>query len=217
VSAGGGGGQVTPSGRFVVFEGGEGSGKSTQAARLAARMGAVLTREPGGTDLGAALRTLLLDPSATAFDPRAEALLMAADRAQHVAEVIRPALAEGRHVVCDRFVGSSIAYQGAGRGVPVDVVAALSRVATGGLVPELVLLLVVTPEESTRRLDRTLDRFESAGVDFHARVAADFVRQAEADPTRWAIVDGGRSIEAVEADVAAVVAERLGVGRADGG
>jgi dTMP kinase len=206
---------VTATGRFVVFEGGEGSGKSTQAARLAARIGALLTREPGGTDLGVALRSLLLQPSATAIDPRAEALLMAADRAQHVAEVIRPALAAGRHVVCDRFVGSSIAYQGAGRGVPIDEVAALSRFATSDLVPDLVVLLVVTAEESSRRLERALDRFESAGVDFHERVTADFRRQAAADPDRWVVVDGGRPIDVVAADVAAVVAERLDVGTQD--
>jgi thymidylate kinase len=101
---------TAPAGRFVVFEGGEGSGKSTQAARLAHRLGAVLTREPGGTAIGAALRAVLLDARTTGLDDRAEALLMAADRAQHVAEVVRPALAAGRHVVSDRYVGSTLAY-----------------------------------------------------------------------------------------------------------
>jgi dTMP kinase len=199
-------------GRFVVFEGGEGSGKSTQSARLARRLDAVLTREPGGTDIGSSLRSLLLDPATAGLADRAEALLMAADRAQHVAEVIEPALAAGRHVVCDRFVGSSIAYQGAGRGLEPGDVEALSTFATGGLEPDLVVLLVVPPEVSSTRVGRDRDRFESAGGGFHARVADDFLRQAGADPARWVVVDGDRPLAEVEAEVAAVVATRLGVG-----
>ena len=199
-------------GRFVVFEGGEGSGKSTQSTRLAARLDAVLTREPGGTHIGAALRSLLLDPSTVGLVDRAEALLMAADRAQHVAEVIEPALSAGRHVVCDRFVGSSIAYQGGGRGLDAADVASLSTFATDGLAPDLVVLLVVPAEVSARRVGRDRDRFEAAGDDFHARVAADFQRQAAADPARWVVVDGDRPPAEVEAEVASVVATRLGVG-----
>jgi len=107
-------------GRFIAFEGGEACGKSTQSALLASALDAVLTREPGGTVIGARLRSLVLDPATEGLAPRAEALLMAADRAQHVAEVVEPALAAGRHVVTDRFAGSSIAYQGHGRGLPVD-------------------------------------------------------------------------------------------------
>jgi dTMP kinase len=199
-------------GAFVVFEGGEGCGKSTQASRLASRLDAVSTREPGGTEIGAALRAVLLDPSTVGLVDRAEALLMAADRAQHVAEVIEPALAAGRHVVCDRFVGSSIAYQGGGRGLDADEVAALSTFATAGLAPDLVVLLVVPPDVSARRVGRDRDRFEAAGDDFHARVAADFVRQSAADPDRWVVIDGDRPVTEVEAEVASVVAARLGVG-----
>lgn len=199
-------------GRLVVFEGGEGCGKSTQSARLAARLDAVLTREPGGTAIGGRLRELLLDPATSRLDERAEALLMAADRAQHVAEVIEPALAAGRHVVCDRFVGSSIAYQGYGRGLAVDEIAALSGFATGGLAPDLVVLLQVEASVAAVRVGTYLDRFEAAGDGFHARVAAGFAAQAAADPARWAVVDGSGSKAAVEARVAAVVTERLGVG-----
>jgi len=196
----------------VVFEGGEGCGKSTQSARLAARLDAVRTREPGGTTIGARLRELLLDPATVDLDERAEALLMAADRAQHVAEVIEPALAAGRHVVCDRFVGSSIAYQGYGRGLSVDDVAALSAFATRGLRPDLVVLLQVEASVAAVRVGTDLDRFEAAGDGFHARVAAGFAAQAAADPARWAVVDGAGTKAEVEARVAAVVAERLGVG-----
>jgi dTMP kinase len=199
-------------GAFVVFEGGEGCGKSTQSKRLAAGLDAVLTREPGGTAIGGSLRALLLDPSTEGLVDRAEALLMAADRAQHVAQVIEPALSAGRHVVCDRFVGSSIAYQGGGRGLDAEQVAALSDFATDGLLPDLVVLLVVPPEVSALRVGRDRDRFESAGDDFHERVAADFLRQAAADPDRWVVVDGDRPVSEVEAEVASVVAARLGVG-----
>lgn len=196
-------------GRFVVFEGGEGAGKSTQAAALALRWGAVLTREPGGTDLGSALRQLLLDPTTATIDPRAEALLMAADRAQHVATVIEPALAAGRDVVCDRFVGSSIAYQGYGRGLSVGEIAALSGFAAAGLEPDLVVLLVVPASVSAARVGADRDRFEAAGDEFHERVAAGFEAQAATNP-RWVVVDGTGSLDEVTARVHAAVDERLG-------
>lgn len=198
-------------GRFIVVEGGEGCGKSTQAKRLASTLGAVLTREPGGTDIGLALRALLLDPETRDLDDRAEMLLMAADRAQHVATVIEPALAAGRDVVCDRFVGSSVAYQGYGRGIPTEDVLAASRIATRGLEPDLVVLLVVSPEVSALRLGAELDRFESAGEGFHSRVLEGFGAQAEADPSRWAVVDGVGSRDEVARRIATVVAERLAV------
>ncbi len=133
---------MTGRGRFIVFEGGEGCGKSTQAARLAEDLGALLTREPGDTQIGAALRALLLDP-ATVITPVTEALLMAADRAEHVAAVVEPALSSGQDVVCDRYVGSSVAYQGHGRGLDVEQIRTTSAWATGGLEPDLVLLLEV--------------------------------------------------------------------------
>jgi dTMP kinase len=200
-------GSVT--GRFVVFEGGEAAGKSTQAARLAARLGAVATREPGGTAVGAAVRALLLDPGTVGLDDRTEALLMAADRAQHVAEVVRPALAAGRHVVSDRYVGSSLAYQGWGRGLPIDEVRRLSEWATGGLWPDLVVLLEVPAAVAESRLAGRPDRLEAAGDAFHRRVGEGYRALAAADPSRWAVVDGGGEADAVESAVWRVVAERL--------
>lgn len=198
------------SGRLIVFEGGEASGKSTQAQRLAERLGARLTREPGGTSLGAQLRALLLDGSALRMDARAEALLMAADRAQHVTEVVEPALAAGEDVVCDRFVGSSLAYQGYGRGLDVDEVGRLSAFATTGLEPDLVILLDVAPEVATRRIDRPADRIETAGVEFHARVRAGYLALAEADPQTWVVIDGARPADEVTGMVVGVVDQRLG-------
>lgn len=197
-------------GRFVVFEGGEGSGKSTQAARLAERWEALLTREPGGTELGAKLRGLLLDPATGSMDRRAEALLMAADRAHHVATVIRPALEAGRDVVCDRYLFSSVAYQGYGRGLHPDEVRQLSEWATGGLLPDLVVLLDVSAEVAAARLDRELDRFESAGDAFHERVRAGFRTMADLERERWEIVDADASLDEVSAAVDAAVARRLG-------
>ena len=196
-------------GRFIAFEGGEGCGKSTQAALLAEALGAVLTREPGGTPVGSRLRALLLDPATEGLAPRAEALLMAADRAQHVAEVVEPALASGRHVVTDRFAGSSIAYQAYGRGLPVDEIRRLSEWATEGVWPDLIVLLDVPAEVASRRLDATLDRLEAEPAAFHRAVARGFRGQAAAEPLVWAVVDGAASVEAVAAVVRALVAERL--------
>lgn len=193
--------------RFLVFEGGEGSGKSTQAARLAARLGAVLTHEPGGTSVGARIRSLVLDAGGvgTALDVRAEALLMAADRAQHVAEVIRPALARGDDVVSDRFTGSTLAYQGFARGLSVDELARLSAWAAGGLAPDVVILLDVAAEVAASRRKAVPDRMEAAGDDFHRRVAEGYRSLAAADPARWRVVDGSGSVEDVESLVLAAL------------
>lgn len=193
-------------GRFVVFEGGEASGKSTQAALLAGRLGAVLTREPGGTGLGARIRSIVLglDGDGCAVDPRAEALLMAADRAQHVAEVIRPALARGDTVVSDRFTGSTLAYQGYARGLDVGELAQLSSWATGGLEPDVVVLLDVAAAEAAARMNRSLDRMEAAGADFHRRVAEGYRALAAADP-RWVVVDGSGPVDDVAARVLSAV------------
>ena len=186
------------SGRFVVFEGGEGTGKSTQARLLAARWGALLTHEPGATELGRALRALVLD-SALSIDARAEALVMAADRAQHVAEVIRPALASGRDVVSDRFSGSTLAYQGYARGLDVDELSAVSQWAAAGVEPDVVVLLHVPAEVAALRMDRRdLDRMESAGAEFHRRVVEGYLSLAAADPKRWRVVDGVGSVQEVE-------------------
>jgi len=198
-------------GRFVVFEGGEGSGKSTQARLLAERWGAVLTFEPGGTEVGQRLREILLSPETGDLDPRAEALLMAADRAHHVSTKIRPALNRGKDVVCDRFVGSSLAYQGHARGLGIEEVRALSTFATDGLVPDLVLLMVVPPDEAGTRLAAAgkPDRLEAAGDEFHRKVAEAYLILAAHDPDRWVVIDGSGSIEEVEARVLEAVDARL--------
>lgn len=196
------------SGRFIVFEGGEASGKSTQAARLAKRLGAVLTRQPGGTIIGMALREILLAPSTIALDARAETLLMAADRAQHVAEVIRPALLEGRDVVCDRYAYSSMAYQGFGRGLDPGDVGRMSGWATGELWPDLVVLLDVNETVAAARMHRDLDRFEQAGPAFHERVREGFRTLAADDPDRWLVIDASLSVEDVGAAVDAGLADR---------
>lgn len=194
----------------MVFEGGESVGKSTQAAWLATCRGAELTFEPGGTRLGQELRRLLLEAPGARLDICSEALLMAADRAQHVAETIRPALEAGRDVVCDRYIGSSLAYQGYGRGLDVPTVRLLSEIATGGLWPDLIILLDMDPQRARARGAGGSDRFEAMGMDFHRRVRAGYLELASADPARWGVVDADRSPAEVRDDVAALVAERLG-------
>jgi len=196
-------------GTFIAFEGGEACGKSTQSARLAAALGAVLTREPGGTEIGAKLRAVLLDPATRNLSDRAEALLMAADRAQHVAEVVEPALTAGRHVVTDRFAGSSIAYQGFGRGLEVEEIRRLSLWATGGVWPDLIVFLEVPEAESDRRLGAARDRMEAEPAAFHSAVIEGFRAQAKAEPERWVVIDGSGTIDEVASAVAAAVAERL--------
>lgn len=202
---------MTARGRLIAFEGGEACGKSTQAALLAGRIDAVLTREPGGTGVGERVRALLLDPSVHDLDARAEALLLAAARAQHVAEVVGPALEAGRDVVTDRFSHSSLAYQGHGRGLPLDEVRRLSNWATGGLWPDVVVLLDLPADEACARRGRP-DRFETEGDEFHERVVAGFLSLAEAEPDRWRVVDGRGPVEEVAARVwdavAGVVARR---------
>lgn len=183
-------------GRLIAFEGGEACGKSTQAALLAARLGAVLTREPGGTAVGERVRALLLDPDLAALAPRAEALLMAAARAQHVAEVVGPALATGRDVVTDRFSHSSLAYQGHGRGLAVEEVRALCDWASGGLWPDAVVLLEVPPALALARRGAP-DRFEAESRRFHERVEAGFRALAAENPARWRVVDGCGTVEEV--------------------
>ncbi len=196
-------------GRFIAFEGGEGSGKSTQAARLATRIGALLTHEPGDTPLGAAVRSILLDARGLVITPRAEALLMAADRAQHVVEVVRPALEAGRTVVTDRYAGSSIAYQGHGRMLPTAEVAGLSAWATDELWPDLVVLLEVPLAVSLERTGGARDRLEAAGEAFHRRVHDGFLTQAIADPDRWAVIDGTQSEDDVAAEIWDIVSIRF--------
>jgi dTMP kinase len=190
-----------------VLEGGEGCGKSTQARLLATALGAVLTREPGGTATGERLRALLLDPDLPGIGARTETLLMLAARAQHVLEVIEPALAGGRDVVCDRFAGSTLAYQGYGRGLDVTELASLSDWSAGGIRPDRVILLQVAPSVAAARMGTRSgrDRMEGEGEDFFARVAAGFDALATDDPCTWRVVDGEGSVAEVAARVLTAV------------
>ena len=191
-------------GKYIAFEGWEASGKSTQARLLSQRLDAVLTREPGGTALGLAIRGLLLG-NGPAPTERAEALLFAADRAQHLAEIVEPALAEGRDVITDRSYGSTLAYQGYGRGQSIEELMRLVEWTSGGLLPDLVVLLTVAADTADDRLGDQRDRMESEDSDFATRVVEGFTALAEADPDRWVVVDGAGSIEEVAARVAKAV------------
>jgi len=201
---------VAARGRLIALEGREASGKSTQAEVLAETLGAVLTREPGGTTTGERIRALLLDDDAGRIDPRTEALLMVADRAQHVSEVVEPALASGRWVVSDRFSASLLAYQGFGRGLDVSELRRLTSWATAGLWPDLTVLLDVPPDAAAARRSRELDRLEREDEAFHQRVAAGYQALAAADRATWAVVDGLGVTTEVAGRVLAVVTERLG-------
>jgi dTMP kinase len=198
-------------GRLIALEGIDGCGKSTQAAALAERLGARLTREPGATELGQALRHLLLDPGGPAMTARAEALLMVADRAQHVAEVIRPALVEGRWVVTDRFSGSTLAYQGWGRGLGPGPLRPLVSWGADGVEPDLSILLDVDLAVARHRLGAAAaDRLEGLGAGFFEQVRAGFLAQAAEDPAHWAVIDGRADAASVAAVIAEVVEHRLG-------
>jgi dTMP kinase len=189
-------------GFFIALEGGDGAGKSTQAEALAEWIRAkghevVLTREPGATPVGKRLRSILLDVSSAGLSHRAEALLYAADRAEHVDTVVRPALERGAVVISDRYIDSSVAYQGAGRDLSPTEIARISRWATNGLVPHLTVLLDVSPEAARERFTEAPDRLESEPAEFHARVRSGFLTLAAADPGRYLVVDAGQEPEAV--------------------
>ncbi|HYT10287.1 MAG TPA: dTMP kinase, partial [Mycobacteriales bacterium] len=209
--------RLSRGGMLIAFEGGEGSGKSTQASRLAdwlaeRDVGVTVTHEPGATDLGARVRDILLDSGDGSLTPRAEALLFAADRAHHVDTVIRPALDRGDVVITDRYVDSSLAYQGAGRALSVDDIRRLSRWATNGLRPDLTVLLDVDPEiglARARSSGREHDRLERESLEFHQRVRHAFRALADAAPDNYLVVDASRHPEAVAAVVRATVGKRL--------
>jgi dTMP kinase len=202
-----------PSGLFIVFEGGDGAGKSTQAALLSERLEAsgrtvLRTREPGGTPIGEKLRALVLEYGHGDVDPRTEALMFAASRAAHVEQLIRPALAAGTAVVCDRYVDSSVAYQGIGRGLGPAEVLEINRWATGRLSPDLTILLDVAPDTGRRRRTSGAlaeDRMEAEPDDFHARIRAAFLDLAGSAPDRYLVLDAGRPV----ADLAADIADRV--------
>jgi dTMP kinase len=196
---------------FIVLEGGEGAGKSTQVDLLAAVLRAqgrevVVTFEPGDTALGKELRSVLLHADAP-IDARAELLLMLADRAQHVAEVVRPAVARGAVVVCDRFEPSTLAYQGAARGLGVEEVEALSRSARGDCTPDAVVVLDLDDAVAEARVSSVRDRFERAGLEFHARVRAAY--RELAGPRGWLLVDASGTPDEVAARVLAAVTPAL--------
>ncbi|MFJ2625849.1 dTMP kinase [Streptomyces sp. NPDC087532] len=191
-----------PTGFFLALEGGDGAGKSTQVEALADWIRAkghevVVTREPGATPVGKRLRSILLDVSSAGLSNRAEALLYAADRAEHVDSVVRPALERGAIVISDRYIDSSVAYQGAGRDLSPTEIARISRWATSGLVPHLTVLLDVDPETARERFTEAPDRLESEPPEFHARVRSGFLTLAAADPTRYLVVDAGQDPEAI--------------------
>jgi dTMP kinase len=192
------------------MEGIDGCGKSTQARLLAERIGAVLTFEPGSTGLGMALRTLLLGRDQAPISERAEALLMAADRAQHVAEVVAPALAEGQWVVTDRFSASTLAYQGYGRGLDRSDLDRLVAWATTGLTPDLTILVELSPELcAQRRLGSHQDRFEAQGLAFQERVAVGYQHLAAESPEAWLVVDGAAPVDEVAAKVWSGIEEHM--------
>ena len=196
-------------GRFITFEGGEGCGKSTQIRLLAERLRAagkevLLTREPGGTELAEKIRALVREESADPPNSRAETLLFLASRAQVVENVIRPALAAGTWVLCDRFADSTFAYQGFGRGLDLDEIKRINSFATGGLVPDRTVLLDVSPEVSEKRMrareaatNTDADRMEKAGDGFHARLKKGFLELAAAEPERFAVISADGSVDEV--------------------
>ncbi|MHB1710108.1 MAG: dTMP kinase [Acidimicrobiales bacterium] len=201
-------------GRLIALEGIDGCGKSTQARKLATRLGAVLTFEPGATRLGRSLRSLLLDPGLPTVNDRSEALLMAADRAQHVAEVVAPALERGSWVVTDRFSGSTLAYQGYGRGLDREKLDGLVGWATRGLNPDLTVLIEVPVAVAKKRQpDGADDRLESLGASFFERVASGFHQLAVDNPDIWVVVDGTGPPDEVAAGVWSEVRERFGLTR----
>lgn len=200
-------------GLFISFEGIDGAGKTTQARLLAEWLtgrGHVVTalREPGGTCVAERIREILLY-SKDEIDPRAELLLFLASRAQNTAERIRPALAQGHIVICDRYADSSVAYQGHGRGLGADEVRALSMFASGGLAPDLTLLLDLSPEAGLAR-QKNSDRMEDEPLEFHRRVRHGYLSTAKDDPARVVILDGAQDVEVLRDQIERVVQDRIG-------
>lgn len=206
-------------GIFITFEGGEGAGKSTQVSRLAATLRArtgrpvVVTREPGGTSQAEEIRAALLAGAAKPYGPFAEALLFSAARLDHLDRLIRPALARGETVICDRFIDSTRAYQGAAGGLDASVLTALERVVVGRTRPDLTLILDLPPETGLARAaargGEGPDRFEAEALSFHARLRAAFLAIAANEPGRCAVIDAAAGPDAVEAAIAVTVATRL--------
>lgn len=203
-------------GIFIALEGGEGAGKSTQAKLLehwlsSAGHDVVLTREPGGTPVGAALRAILLNHDTGSLSPRTEALVYAADRAEHLDALIRPALTVGSIVITDRYVDSTLAYQGAGRSLDIADLEQLAQIATGGLRPHLTVVLDIDPVDGLSRAGEP-DRIESEPLDFHQRVREQFLTLAAADPDRYLVVSATGDVDATHATIRAAVEPLLPAG-----
>jgi len=192
-------------GRLIAFEGADASGKSTQARRLGRRLGFDVTFQHGATDVGGAIRSIVLDLANEHLDDRAEALLIIADKAQHVAEIVGPALAAGDTIISDRFTASTLAYQGYGRGLDLDVLRATMDFATHGIEPDLTVLLDVDLEVAKARLGDQMDRIEGAGAEFHQRVRNGYLELASANSDGWVVVDAGGTVDEVAARVDAAV------------
>jgi dTMP kinase len=212
--AGGGSVPAAERGLFIAFEGGEGTGKTTQARLLAIWLreqgyDVVTTHEPGATKVGMRLRALLLDKSHTGMSPHAEALMYAADRAEHVSAVIEPALARGAVVITDRYIDSSLAYQGAGRGLLTEEIVRLNRWATGGRLPDLTILLDMPPEAGLNRRTASADRLEAEPAEFHRRVRAGFLVLARAEPSRYMVLDAAEPTAAVSQEIKDRIQELL--------
>ena len=197
-------------GHFITVEGPDGSGKSTQARLLAEHLGAIYTREPGGTKLGEKLRNMVLDTNGEGPSDQAEALMIAAARAQHVVEVIKPAIEQDKNVVSDRFIESSVAYQGYGRGLGPEKIFEISLFATQELQADLIVLIDVDAPLAANRRGKNLDRIEKAGDDFHFRVMEAYRTMASNEPDRWVVIDGSGTVDEVSKKVINEVELRLG-------
>ena len=189
------------SGLLIAFEGADASGKSTQARRLGKRLDVPVTFQHGATEIGGAIRSIVLDPANHALDDRAEALLIIADKAQHVAEIVGPALDAGETLISDRFTASTLAYQGYGRGLDLDVLRATMSFATHDIEPDVTVLLDVDLEVARARLGEQMDRIEGAGAEFHQRVRNGYLELAAAEPERWLVIDAGGTVDEVAARV----------------
>jgi dTMP kinase len=202
---------------FITLEGPEGSGKTTQIPLLVDWLHehgceVEVTREPGGTDIGDQIRDVLHDPVNTAMDATAEILLYSADRAQHVAQCIRPALAAGKIVISDRYYDSTLAYQGYGRGLDLEMLRAITAFATGGLKPDLTLYLDIIPEEGLQRRqanEEEWNRLDAETLEFHQRVRAGYMELIAQEPERWVVIDAARSVEEVQKEIRIWVKTRL--------
>jgi dTMP kinase len=211
--------EAAPRGKFITFEGGEGSGKSTQARLLADALRAsgrevVLTREPGGSEGAESIRRLIVEGDAGRWDPITETLLFAAARRDHVERLIRPSLDMGIWIVCDRFVDSTVAYQGYGGGVDLDFIDGLTEAAVGDLRPDLTVIFDLPAERGLARADRRgsgEDRFERMATDFHRRLREGFLTIAQKEPDRCVVISAHGEIPDIQAMIRAAVADRLGV------